>query len=140
MCHGSTGTTIARDLGQYIGCQPEYNVRKLETLHTLKLSLTSPETRAIRDSRSGYGCGASCGKLYPLTDEEYAALLVDNQAILALRINNGGHHWIFERDKFFAEWWPSSAKLVFQRQYQRGVHVYDWTQAAREIERRLPRG
>jgi len=56
---------------------------------------------------------------------------------LRLRINNAGHHWIFDRPGFFAEWWPSSAKLVINRQYQRGIHVHDWTQAEVQLARRL---
>jgi hypothetical protein len=33
----------------------------------------------------------------------------------SLRVNNDGHHWIFERGRFVAEWWPSSSKLVLNR-------------------------
>lgn len=53
---------------------------------------------------------------------------------LALRIQNKGHHWLFERQGFIAEWWPSSAKLVIGRRYQSGVHVHDYLQAQKIIE------
>ncbi len=56
---------------------------------------------------------------------------------LSLRIKNDGHHWIFERPSLFAEWWPSSAKLVFDHRYQKGIHVHDWTQAQAEIVKKL---
>jgi len=56
---------------------------------------------------------------------------------ITLEVKNNGHHWIFKKGRWLAEWWPSSAKLVFNRKYQRGVHVHDWQQAVREIERVL---
>ena len=56
---------------------------------------------------------------------------------LTLRICNEGHHWIFERPGFFAEWWPSSAKLVFGKRYDRGIHCHDHEQARRLIGRKL---
>jgi len=56
---------------------------------------------------------------------------------LTLRICNQGHHWIFERPGFFAEWWPSSAKLVLFHKYDAGIHTHDHAQVMREIGRRL---
>lgn len=58
---------------------------------------------------------------------------------LALKIGNEGHHWTFKRptDGWVAEWWPSSAKLVIGRRYDNGIHVHDWTQATRIMERKL---
>ncbi len=58
---------------------------------------------------------------------------------LRLRVNNGGHHWIIDRPGWRAEWWPSSAKLVIQQKWDRGVHVHDWQQALAIIERALTR-
>jgi len=45
----------------------------------------------------------------------------------ALRINNEGHHWMWQKGQFVAEWWPSSAKLVLNRDYARSFDAYDWT-------------
>lgn len=56
----------------------------------------------------------------------------------ALQIKNEGHHWLFERDGFVAEWWPSSAKLVLNRDYPHGLHVHDWRQAASVLAQRAP--
>ena len=52
-----------------------------------------------------------------------------------LRITNQGHHWQLTKDKFIAEWWPSSAKLVFNKQWNRGCHCHDYRQALEMIER-----
>lgn len=56
---------------------------------------------------------------------------------VTLRICNAGHHWIFERPGLFAEWWPSSAKLVFEHRYQHGIHAHDHAQVMREIGKRI---
>ncbi len=53
----------------------------------------------------------------------------------ALRISNEGHHWQLTKDKFVAEWWPSSAKLVFNKQWNQGCHCHDYRQALEMIER-----
>ena len=57
---------------------------------------------------------------------------------LALRIADEGHHWIFDRQGFVADWWPSSAKLVFNKQFSRGIHCHDWQQVIQELHGRLP--
>ena len=31
------------------------------------------------------------------------------------RVGNEGHHWMWQKGGFVAEWWPSSAKLVLNR-------------------------
>lgn len=48
---------------------------------------------------------------------------------ITLMVANRGHHWKFAKDRMVVEWWPSSAKFVFDKQYNKGVHVHDWTQA-----------
>lgn len=48
-------------------------------------------------------------------------------------IKNEGHHWIFKRDLEMVEWWPSSAKFVKNKQWDRGVHVYDYKQALQQL-------
>lgn len=59
---------------------------------------------------------------------------------VTLEIKNGGHHWIFRRDNWIAEWWPSSAKLVVGRSYGRGIHAHDWQQVTRLLSARLRKG
>jgi hypothetical protein len=56
---------------------------------------------------------------------------------LTVQILNDGHHWKISRPGLSAEWWPSSAKLVFNRIYKAGIHCHDWQQVARQIERKL---
>lgn len=43
-----------------------------------------------------------------------------------LRVLNDGHHWLFQRSGFVAEWWPGSAKLAINRDYQRSHHAPNW--------------
>lgn len=53
-----------------------------------------------------------------------------------LKIHNGSHHWRFKKGAQEADWWPSSAKMVFNQKWSSGLHVYDVQQALREIKRR----
>ena len=71
-------------------------------------------------------------------EAELRAWCLDNA--LDLEIKNQGHHWIFTGPPgWVAEWWPSSAKLVLCKRWERGIHVHDWTQAKRELARSLER-
>lgn len=55
----------------------------------------------------------------------------------SLRVLNDGHHWLLEKPGFIAEWWPSSAKLVLNRDYDHDYHAPHWTDAAAVLERHL---
>ena len=59
---------------------------------------------------------------------------------LTLKISNYGHHWKITGENFLAQWWPSSAKLVFGNGYNRGVHCHDRQQLVAAIRERLTRG
>jgi len=50
-----------------------------------------------------------------------------------LRITNNDHHWQIRKGSFLAEWWPSSAKLVLNKNWEEGVHCHDYKQALRVI-------
>ena len=52
-----------------------------------------------------------------------------------LRISNQGHHWQLTKDKFVAEWWPSSAKLVINKQWSDRCHCHDYRQSLELIAR-----
>lgn len=52
-----------------------------------------------------------------------------------LSVTNDGHHWTFEGPTR-AEWWPSSAKLVFNKQWKNGIHCHDVEQLATLITKR----
>ena len=53
---------------------------------------------------------------------------------VTVRITNHGHHWKFTyTGGRQAEWWPSSAKLVFNRQYHKGVHCHDYSQVLKAL-------
>jgi hypothetical protein len=56
---------------------------------------------------------------------------------LTLQIKNDGHHWCFSRGAFLAEWWPSSAKLVINKQWENGIHCHDHQQVLREVQQSL---
>jgi hypothetical protein len=44
---------------------------------------------------------------------------------LTLRVSNEGHHWKMTRPGLIVEWWPSTAKLVFNKAYRGGIHCHD---------------
>jgi hypothetical protein len=49
-----------------------------------------------------------------------------------LEIRNNGHRWTFRYKENTVDWYPSSAKLIINRDWENGYHIYDWIQA-REI-------
>lgn len=51
-------------------------------------------------------------------------------------ISNGGHHWRFMYGQKVAEWWPSTAKLVFQKVYHQGIHCHDYAQVMTALSKR----
>lgn len=55
---------------------------------------------------------------------------------VTVTISNHGHHWRFVYGQKVAEWWPSSAKLVFQRVYHQGIHCHDYEQVLTALSRR----
>ena len=45
---------------------------------------------------------------------------------IILAIKNEGHHWIATLSPaLIAEWWPSSAKVVFNKDWDHGIHCHD---------------
>ena len=55
-----------------------------------------------------------------------------------LRVLNDGHHWLFQKPGLVAEWWPSSAKLVLNRDYLHDHHAPHWPQVAALLDGALP--
>ena len=48
-----------------------------------------------------------------------------------LQIRNNGHHWQMRNEnKFSADWWPSSAKFVINKNFHDGIHVHGVDQIA----------
>ena len=56
---------------------------------------------------------------------------------LKLTIHNEGHHWKMTNGVLLAEWWPSSAKLVFDKKWANGIHCHDVEQLATLVGKRL---
>ena len=53
---------------------------------------------------------------------------------VTVTITNHGHHWRFACiGGRLAEWWPSSAKLVFNRHYAEGIHCHDYSQVLKAL-------
>ena len=50
-------------------------------------------------------------------------------------LSNNGHHWRFVRLNTLVEYWPSTAKLVVGKRYDRGVHCHDWEQLRSQLKR-----
>lgn len=50
---------------------------------------------------------------------------------IEIAIKNDGHHWRFVKGQRSADWWPSSAKMVFDQKWERGVHVHGFAQVER---------
>ena len=67
----------------------------------------------------------------------------------SFEVKNAGHHWLFRRladetkprkQRTLVEWWPSSAKLIVNKQWDKGVHVHDYLQVRnflRKLERKI---
>jgi hypothetical protein len=55
----------------------------------------------------------------------------------SLRVLNGGHHWLFQKPGFMAEWWPSSAKLAVGRDYLHDHHAPHWKDVRSVLEQHL---
>jgi len=56
---------------------------------------------------------------------------------VTLTIGNENHHWRFVGGNGCADWWPSSAKLVLDQQWDSGIHVHDIDQLLRELKARF---
>jgi hypothetical protein len=68
---------------------------------------------------------------------EQAQVFCDAHKI-SLNITNNGHHWQFHVPGLCrAEWWPSTAKLVFEADYRHGIHVHDWPHVMRLVTERF---
>ena len=55
----------------------------------------------------------------------------------SLRVLNDGHHWLFQKASFVAEWWPSSAKLAVNRNYAHTFHTPHWDHVETVLQQHL---
>lgn len=74
-----------------------------------------------------------------VTDQHELKAWCEHQGI-EVRIRNQGHHWIFLTAKGMAEWWPSSARLVFNQKWSRDLHLHDVGQVRRALDRAMRPG
>ena len=54
----------------------------------------------------------------------------------AVSISNNNHHWKLYTKGKIAEWWPSSAKLVFDKEWKKGIHCHDIEKLKSAMENR----
>ena len=47
---------------------------------------------------------------------------------IVLHVTNDGHHWQAIKEDKQLDWWPSSAKAVYKKNWGAGIHVHDWKQ------------
>ena len=59
------------------------------------------------------------------------------KAGLRFRISNQGHHWRVNTDKMTVEWWPSSAKVIVNKNWNRGVHCHDYKQFIKILKKQF---
>lgn len=67
---------------------------------------------------------------------EGQGMAVEEAAALGatLRVTNNGHHWTFtDCDGRVAEWWPSTGKLVFDKEWRRTLRAFTLADVMREI-------
>ena len=67
-----------------------------------------------------------------LSEEDEMKVWADEHFV-DLEIKNHGHHWVFTRDKGVVEWWPSSGRLVLNRNYRKPSKAHDTDQAKERI-------
>ncbi len=56
---------------------------------------------------------------------------------LLLLVMDAGLHWKIDQPGFIAQWWPSTAKLVINKQWNNGIHVHDYEQVIAQIKKHL---
>lgn len=52
-----------------------------------------------------------------------------------LRVANNSEHWIVRMGAHVVEWWPRTAKLVHDKDWERGVHTHDVHQVIAQCAR-----
>lgn len=52
---------------------------------------------------------------------------------MTLSVANNGHHFSLKNKVFVADWWPSTAKLVINKQWHKGFHCHDAEQFKRKV-------
>ncbi len=50
-------------------------------------------------------------------------------------IKNDEKHWIFRKADKMVEWWPSTAKCILNKQWERGYHCHDYLQVISRLKK-----
>lgn len=98
--------------------------------------MAKPDVRSAgRSSRIPYFAREEPGQRHERRKAENVARVAyveeQCQALgVTVAVYNHGHHWQFRLPSGkIVEWWPSSAKLVVDQRWDKGIHVHDWEQA-----------
>lgn len=54
---------------------------------------------------------------------------------IEFRCLNHGEHWQMKVNGDCYDWWPRTAKLVINQKWKQGIHVHDYTQIMKILER-----
>lgn len=49
-------------------------------------------------------------------------------------VKNEGHHWQMWLGKWQFDWWPSTAKLIINQQWEKGMHMHDYQQVTNVLK------
>lgn len=52
---------------------------------------------------------------------------------IKLTVTNEGHHWRFVRRGTSCDWWPSTAKFIASKRFEKGLHVHDFQQLTDQL-------
>ena len=53
---------------------------------------------------------------------------------VTLKLYNECHHWQVTKGFKLIDWWPSSAKLVINKEWEKGIHCHDYKQFIKILE------
>lgn len=56
---------------------------------------------------------------------------------VSFEVKNEGHHWLFIKGATKIDWWPSSAKVIFNQVWDEGIHCHDYKQLIKVIEKKF---
>ena len=53
-----------------------------------------------------------------------------------LTVHDGGGQFMMRRKKVLVEWWPSTAKLVINKNWRGGIHCHDYHKVIEQLSRK----
>lgn len=112
-----TAIPNTRLIGHNTGMAPQYGDRRLVG-RSRRVPFRRGEAPMDRHSRR---------RQLNLDNQEAVCTFAERHGV-EITIKNNGHHWILIKGGNRLEWWPSSAKMVWNQRWADGVHVHDYEQ------------